>query len=129
MSTRVWADLSVRFVVLMSQKSDTIEPLRAVHPVHVIETQLRARMWAFLTDDDPHPRRPTAQVYQSGQFGDPGAVTYLVVCVAGRGPGLVGDLGEQVGGVRGQGEPDRIGQALAVSHSINCFCLLYTSPS
>ena len=50
---------------------------------------------------------------KSGQFGDPGAVTDLVVGVVGRRPGVVGDLGEQVRGIRGQGEPDRIGQALA----------------
>ena len=69
------------------------------HPVHIVETQLRARVWAFLADDDPHPYRPGAQLEQAGQLGDPGAVTDLVVRVVGRRPCMVGDLGEQVRGV------------------------------
>jgi hypothetical protein len=67
----------------------------------------------FLADDDTHPGRPAAQVHQAGQFGDPGAVTDLVVGVVGRGPPVLRDVGEQVGRVRRQGEPDRIRQALA----------------
>src|SRR5450759_1743518 len=63
--------------------------------------------------DALQPGRFTAQVYQSGQFGDPGAVKDLVVCVVGRGPTVLRDLGEQAGGVGGKGEPDRIRQALA----------------
>ena len=70
-------------------------------------------MGAFLADDDSHPDRPGAQLQQSGQLGDPGAVSDLVVGVVGRRPGTVGDVGEQVWGVGRQGEPDRVRQALA----------------
>src|SRR6185437_17117262 len=45
--------------------------------VDVGEPQLRARVRAFLADDDPHPFRPAGQVEHAGDLGDPCAVAGL----------------------------------------------------
>ncbi len=68
---------------------------------------------AFLAGDDPHAFRPAAQVEQAGEPGDPGAVADLPVAVVGRGPGASGDLGDGVGDLVGDGEPDGILQPAA----------------
>jgi len=46
-------------------------------PVAVGDPQLRARVRAFLAQDQPRPGRPAAQRDQVGGFGDPGAVAGL----------------------------------------------------
>lgn len=55
--------------------------------VDVGEPQLRARVRAFLADDDPHALRPAGQAEHAGDLGDPGAVAGLAVAVIGRRPG------------------------------------------
>jgi hypothetical protein len=69
-------------------------------------------MGSFLSGDDPHALGPSVEVEQAGDLGDPGAVADLAVAVVGRGPHLVGDLGQLCGEVGGQGEPDRVRHAL-----------------
>ena len=78
--------------------------------VDVGDPQLSAGMGPFLADDDPHPGRPAGQVEQAGELGDERPVADLPVGVVGRGPRLLGELGDQLGGAGGQGEPDRVGQ-------------------
>jgi hypothetical protein len=48
-------------------------------PVDVGEGELRARMGAFLAQDQPRPFRPRRQVDHAGGLGDPGAVAQPLV--------------------------------------------------
>src|SRR5215207_4826914 len=43
------------------------------------QRQLRARVRSFAADNDPHPGRPAAQIEQSGDLGDLGAVADIAV--------------------------------------------------
>jgi hypothetical protein len=72
------------------------------------ERELRTGVGSFLAADHPHPLRPAGQVEQAGELGYPGAVTDLAVGVVGRGPHLVGNPGQDGGGVERQSEPDRV---------------------
>ena len=79
-------------------------------PADVGEPQLRARMRAFLADDDPQSFRPAGQVEQSGELGDPGAVADLPVAVISRRPRPRRDLHDRLLRFLGESEPDRVGQ-------------------
>ena len=69
-------------------------------------------MGAFLPDDDPHPLGPVGEVQQPGQLCHECPVADPVLGVVGGRPCLrLIETLQQVRSVRGQGEPDRVGQA------------------
>jgi hypothetical protein len=58
------------------------------------------------------PLGQSVKFEQAGELGHPGAVADPAVGIVGRGPHLIGDLGEEGGGVEREVEPDRVRQAL-----------------
>ena len=74
--------------------------------------QLRAGVGPFLAHDHPHALGPPGQFQQVGELGDPRTVANLVVRVQRRRPHVIGDVFEQVSGVRRQGKPHRVRQSL-----------------
>ena len=78
------------------------------------QRQLRAEVRPFAADDDPHPGRPAAQIEQSGDLGDLGAVADLAVGGDRRRPRPFRNGGDGAGqrGVLGR-EADRVLQPTA----------------
>ena len=87
--------------------------------VRVGEPQLRAGVWSFGADDDPHPVGPTGQVEQPGQFGDPRAVPRLPVGVVCGGPGRCGMVSSFATHVQVRLNPTEYGQRWPVSQVRN----------
>ena len=83
------------------------------HASHVLETQLSTWVGTFLAHDHTHTFGPRAQVHDAGEFRDPRSVPDLALSVQGRTPRLLGHCFEEVGGVVGQCEAERVGQATA----------------
>jgi hypothetical protein len=78
-------------------------------PANIVETQLGTRMRLFSADDDPHSLRPVLHVQDTGEFGDVGSPTRLVVGVIRWFPGVqLRGLSVEGGPRRRQHPPDRI---------------------
>ena len=76
--------------------------------VDVVEPQLSAGVGPFAADDHPHPGRPTVEIQQSGEVSKIGPLASLAIAVEGRHPNPLRDQVVEVGGVHGEGEPDRV---------------------
>ena len=80
------AQLQVRELTAAGVCAERCDP----HRVDVLEPQQCTGVGPFATNDDAHPGRPTGQVRQVGELGDPGAVTELVGRIVGRDPDMLG---------------------------------------
>ena len=82
------------------------------HALVIGDPQLRPRMRTLLAHDHPHPLGPAGKVQQPGQLRHERPVAEpVVITVIGGSPRLrLIDPFQQVRGVGGEGEPDRVGQ-------------------
>ena len=122
-STRAWARCR-------ASRNETWPPVAAGvlvatvagHRWRLEQRQGGAGVGVLPSDDDPHPGRPGRQVEHAGDLHNVTVLPRLTIGGESGLPRRLGDLGDGVADLVGQGVPDR------VLHGPAAFCVLHSDP-